>query len=135
VEDEPSVRHLARGALENLGYEVLSASNGQDALHVAREHKGSPIQLVISDVIMPLMGGKVMAEWLKTTYPGLKILFTSGYTDDAIAHHGVLDAGVEFLSKPYTPATLARKVRQLLDNETDSAFLRKQTSKLVADAG
>ncbi len=115
VEDEPSVRHLARSVLDNLGYEVLSASNGQDALHVARDHRGSPIRLVVTDVIMPLMGGKVMAEWLKATYPDLKILFTSGYTDDAIAQHGVLDAGVEFLPKPYTPATLARKVRQLLD--------------------
>jgi two-component system cell cycle sensor histidine kinase/response regulator CckA len=109
------VRHLARGVLESLGYEVLSASNGQDALHVAREHQGSPIRLVLTDVIMPLMGGKVMAEWLKTTYPDLKILFTSGYTNDAITHHGALDAGVEFLPKPYTPATLAGKVRGLLD--------------------
>jgi two-component system, cell cycle sensor histidine kinase and response regulator CckA len=115
VEDEPSVRHLARGVLEKLGYDVLSASNGQDALHVARDHTGSPIRLVITDVIMPLMGGKVMAEWLKTTYPDLKILFTSGYTDGAITQHGGLEAGVEFLSKPYTPATLARKVRVLLD--------------------
>jgi len=82
---------------------------------VAREHKGSPIRLVLTDVIMPLMGGKVMAESLKATDPGLKILFTSGYTDDAIAHHGVLDAEIEFLSKPYTPVTLARKVRELLD--------------------
>jgi signal transduction histidine kinase len=126
VEDEPSVRHLARSVLEAQGYEVLSAPNGQDALHVAREHKGSPIRLVVTDVVMPLMGGKVMAEWLKTTYPDLKILFTSGYTDDAITHHGVLETGVEFLSKPYTPAMLARKVREMLDNESDSAFLRKQ---------
>jgi two-component system cell cycle sensor histidine kinase/response regulator CckA len=118
VEDEPSVRHLARNVLDNLGYEVLSASNGQDALHVARDHKGSPIRLVITDVIMPLMGGKVMAEWLKATYPDLKILFTSGYTEDAITHHGVLDTGVEFLPKPYTPAILARKVRQLLDEKS-----------------
>jgi two-component system cell cycle sensor histidine kinase/response regulator CckA len=116
VEDEPSVRHLACGVLEAQGYKVLSAANGQDALRAAREHKGSPIRLVATDVIMPLMGGKVMAEWLKTTYPDLKILFTSGYTEEAIAHHGVLDAGVEFLPKPYTPATLARKVREVLDN-------------------
>ena len=115
VEDEPSVRHLARSVLDNLGYEVLSALNGQDALHVVREHKGSPIRLVITDVIMPLMGGKVMAEWLKATYPDLKILFTSGYTDEAISSHGVLETGVEFLPKPYTPAGLARKVRRLLD--------------------
>jgi CheY-like chemotaxis protein len=115
VEDEPGVRHLAQRVLENQGYTVLRAMNGQHALHLAQEHKGSPIRLVVTDVIMPLMGGKVMAEWLKTTYPDLKILFTSGYTDDAIAQHGVLDAGVEFLSKPYTPATLVRKVREMLD--------------------
>jgi two-component system cell cycle sensor histidine kinase/response regulator CckA len=115
VEDEPSLRHLAEGVLKAQGYDVLTAPNGQDALRVAREHKGQPISLVVTDVIMPRMGGKVMAEWLKTTYPYLKVLFTSGYTEDAIAHHGVLDAGVEFLPKPYSPARLARKVRELLD--------------------
>ncbi len=115
VEDEPSVRHLACGVLQAQGYVVLTASNGQEALRVAREHAGPPIALVITDVIMPRMGGKVMAEWLKTTYPGLRILFTSGYTDDAIAHHGVLDPGVAFLPKPYTSANLARKVRDMLD--------------------
>jgi two-component system cell cycle sensor histidine kinase/response regulator CckA len=101
--------------LEAQGYEVLTASNGQDALQTARQHKGSPIRLVVTDVIMPRMGGKVMADWLKTTYPDLKILFTSGYTDDAITQHGVLEPGVEFLPKPYTPATLGRKVREMLD--------------------
>ena len=115
VEDDPSVRHLARGILRAQGYEVITASNGQDALHVAREHKGAPIRLVVTDVVMPLMGGRVMAEWLKTTFPDLKILFTSGYTDDAISHHGVHEQGVEFLPKPYTPAILARKVREMLD--------------------
>jgi two-component system, cell cycle sensor histidine kinase and response regulator CckA len=115
VEDEPSVRHLAQGVLTAQGYSVLTAPNGQDALRVAREHKGQPIALVVTDVIMPRMGGKVMAEWLKTTFPDLKVLFTSGYTEDAIAHHGVLDPGVEFLPKPYSPAGLARKVREILD--------------------
>ena len=115
VEDEPSVRHLARGVLEAQGYKVLSAANGQDALRVVQEHQGPPIRLAITDVIMPLMGGKVMAEWLKTTYPELQILFTSGYTDEAISHHGVLEPGVEFLPKPYTQATLLAKVRELLD--------------------
>jgi len=115
VEDEPGVRNMARQVLENQGYEVLSAPNGQDALRVARDHKGNPIKLVVSDVIMPLMGGKAMAEWLKTTYPHLKILFTSGYTDEDIFQSGVLEPGVEFLPKPYTPGTLAGKVRAMLD--------------------
>ncbi len=115
VEDEPSVRDLARTVLEDQGYKVLAASNGQDALHVARDHAGAPIQLVVTDVIMPLMGGKIMAEWLKTTHPRLKILFTSGYTGDTITHQGVLETGVEFLPKPYTPALLAHKVREMLD--------------------
>jgi CheY-like chemotaxis protein len=115
VEDEPSVRHLARGILEAQGYQVLSAANGQDALRVAREHRGPPIRLVVTDVVMPLMGGKVMAEWLQTTYPGLKILFTSGYTDNTVGIDNVLDPESVFLPKPYTPATLARTVRVLLD--------------------
>jgi CheY-like chemotaxis protein len=72
------------------------------------------------------MGGAVMAEWLKTIYPDLKILFVSGYTSDAIAHPGALAAGLAFLAKPYTPATLARKVRAMLDDATDTALLRKQ---------
>jgi two-component system cell cycle sensor histidine kinase/response regulator CckA len=126
VEDDPSVRHLAREVLEAQGYKVLSAVNGQDALRVVHEHKGATIRLAVTDVMMPLMGGKAMAEWLKTTYPDLKILFTSGYTDNTIAHHGVLDAGVEFLAKPYTPAILVRKVRQLLDKVTDTEHLRKR---------
>ena len=116
VEDEPALRLLACGVLETQGYHVLSASNGQEGLNVVRDYKASPICLVITDVIMPLMGGKVMAEWLKIKYPDLKILFTSGYTDDAIAHHGVLGPDTAFLPKPYTPAALACKVREMLDN-------------------
>ena len=115
VEDEPAVRHLACYVLRAQGYEALSATNGQDGLHVARQHKGAAMSLVITDVIMPRMGGKVMSEWLKSSFPGIKILYTSGYTDDAITHHGVLDPGVDFLPKPYTPASLAHKVRTMLD--------------------
>jgi len=115
VEDELALRELARTVLENRGYQVLSASNGQDALRVVREHQGTAIRLVITDVIMPLMDGKVMAECLKTSHPDLKILFTSGYTHDAIAHHGVLEVGIEFLPKPYSLASLSNKVRELLD--------------------
>jgi CheY-like chemotaxis protein len=115
VEDEPSVRNLACEVLRTQGYEVLTASNGQDALHTAHAHKGSPVSLVVTDVIMPVMGGKVMAEWLKTSYPNLKVLFTSGYTNDALAEHGVLEPGIAFLPKPYTPAILTRKIREMLD--------------------
>ncbi|MEI9893000.1 MAG: ATP-binding protein [Chthoniobacter sp.] len=115
VEDEPAVRHLARGALELHGYKVLTAANGQDALHVVREHQGAPIRLVITDLIMPLMGGKVMAEWLTAIDPALQVLFTSGYTEDAIARQEVLAEGVEFIAKPYTLALLLRKVREMLD--------------------
>jgi two-component system cell cycle sensor histidine kinase/response regulator CckA len=115
VEDEPGVRHLAVDVLESQGYTVLRAPNGQDALHVVREHTGAPIALVVSDVVMPQMGGKVMAEWLKTTHPDLKVLFTSGYTDDAIASQGILDPGVAYLPKPYTTSALTCKVREVLD--------------------
>ena len=118
VEDERAVRHMARRVLAAQGYEVLTAVNGQDGLHVARQHKGSPIRLVIADIVMPLMDGKVMAEWLKTAYPDLKILFTSGYLDHTIEQEGVAEPGLSFLAKPYTPATLARKVRDMLDQET-----------------
>jgi signal transduction histidine kinase len=115
VEDDPTLRRLTRGILEAQGYEVLIASNGADALETARQHTGKPIRLVLTDVIMPVMGGNVMAEWLKAMNPDLKILFSSGYTDDAISHHGVLQPGIEFLPKPYTPSALARRVRALLD--------------------
>jgi CheY-like chemotaxis protein len=115
VEDEPTLRHLARSVLELQGYKVLSANNGQDALHAVRDHKGSPIRLVITDVVMPLMGGKILVEWLRASNPDLKIIFTSGYTNDAITQEGMLPQGVEFLPKPYTPRTLACKVREMLD--------------------
>lgn len=116
VEDEPAVRHLTRGVLQSQGYEVLSASNGQEALHMASEHKGSPIRLVFTDVVMPVMGGKVMAEWLKALHPHLKILFTSGYTEESTADMGMEDSAFSFLPKPYTPASLAHRVRELLDS-------------------
>jgi DNA-binding response OmpR family regulator len=125
VEDESSVRHLSANVLAAQGYTVLRANNGQDGLNLAREHKGPPIALVVTDVVMPLMSGKVMAEWLKTTYPELKILFTSGYTDDTIAQYGVFEPGAAFLPKPYSPAILVRKVRAMLDGEADTSFLRK----------
>jgi hypothetical protein len=78
---------------------------------------------------MPLMGGKVMADWLRATYPSLKILFTSGYTDDAIVQHGVLEPGVSFLPKPYTPGILACKVREMLDEKPEDVRPIKSATK------
>ena len=115
VEDEPALRHLACDLLENQGYRVLRAGNGQEGLRVARELKGQPIGMVVSDVVMPLMGGKAMAAWLRTSYPNIKILLTSGYTDDAVIAGEMVETGMEFLPKPYTPATLTHKVREMLD--------------------
>ncbi|MGD0412027.1 MAG: PAS domain-containing protein [Verrucomicrobiota bacterium] len=115
VEDEPAVRHLALRVLKAQGYEVLTASNGQEALHLASDHKGAPIRLVITDVVMPLMGGKVMADWLKITYPDLRILFTSGYPDNVMNQQGALEPAVAFLPKPYAPTVLVHKVREMLD--------------------
>ena len=115
VEDDPSLRHLATHVLAAQGYLVLSAQNGQEALRLMIDHKSSAIRLVITDVVMPLMGGKEMAEWLKTTNPNLKILFTSGHTDEVLTRDGILPEEIAFLPKPYTPATLARKVREMLD--------------------
>jgi len=115
VEDEPSVRHLACELLEGQGYTVLPASNGHEALHKVRAHRGSPISLVVTDVIMPLMGGQAMAGLLKTAMPDLKILFTSGYTDEALTENGAIELGSAFLPKPFTPAGLTHKVRELLD--------------------
>lgn len=117
VEDEPSVRHLVADVLESQGYTVLRAPNGQEGLHIAQVHLGEPISLVITDVVMPLMGGIVMAEWLKESYPDLKILFTSGYTEEEMAKQGAIGQDVEFLPKPYAPTILIRKVREMLDRD------------------
>jgi two-component system, cell cycle sensor histidine kinase and response regulator CckA len=125
VEDEPSVRHLAAGALEAQGYNVLRRTTARMRCGWRVNIRDQPIRLVVTDVVMPHMGGKVMAEWLKTTYPDLKILFTSGYTDDALAQHGVLEPGVAFLPKPYTPIPRPQSARDA-GCETDTAMLRKQ---------
>ena len=115
VEDEPALRDLTRDVLHSQGYEVLTASNGMDGLRVASAHKGSPIRLVIADVIMPLMGGTAMANSLRTADPDIKVLFTSGYPDDTLALGGKLASGVGFLQKPFSVSRLCTKVRAMLD--------------------
>jgi len=114
VEDEPEVRGLARDILHQQGYTVLEAVDGDDALRIGREH-GGPIHLLVTDVVMPQMGGRELADHLKAGRRETKVLYVSGYTDDAILHKGVSETGTAFLPKPFTAAELAHKVRQVLD--------------------
>jgi CheY-like chemotaxis protein len=115
VEDEDMVRELARHILTENGYAVVAASHGEEALQLCKRH-GGPIHLLLTDVIMPHgMSGRQLAERLALLRPEMKILYMSGYTDNAIVHHGVLDAGVNFLQKPFATDALVSKVRQALD--------------------
>jgi CheY-like chemotaxis protein len=116
VEDEPSVRALSRRVLRQQGYSVLEAANGDEALQLARRHVGLVIDLLLTDVVMPQMSGIALANQLKDMFPTIKILFTSGYTDDAIIRHAQLQASAAFLPKPFSPATLACTVREVLDS-------------------
>ena len=114
VEDEDVVREPVRRVLSQNGYTVLEARHGGEALQVCEQHEG-PIHLLVTDVVMPRMSGRELAERLASLHPGMKVLYISGYTDNAIAHRGVLEPGTAFLQKPFTPYALALKVRQVLD--------------------
>ena len=115
VEDESSVRDLANRLLKQQGYRVLEAANGEEALRLAQETAGERIHLLLTDVVLPQMSGKELADQLKTFRPDLKVLYTSGYTDFAVVHHGVLNSGTHFLQKPFSLKTLSQKVREALD--------------------
>jgi len=139
AEDDDVLRPLAKGLLEKLGYKVLDAADAAAALEAARRYRepihllltdvvmpgGSgrelarqlekSLDLLVTDVVMPNMSGRELADELLGVRPNLKVLYVSGYTDDAIVHHGMLEPGLNFLQKPFTPASLARKVREVLD--------------------
>jgi two-component system cell cycle sensor histidine kinase/response regulator CckA len=114
VEDEESVRELVREALEGRGYNVCSARNGNEALAIAARQE-LKIDLMITDVVMPGMGGRELVNRMAAVRPGIRVLYLSGYTEDAIVHHGVLEPGTAFLQKPFTLDALALKVREVLE--------------------
>jgi PAS domain S-box-containing protein len=114
VEDEEMVRTLTRHVLEECGYTVLEAQNGVEAISMC-EKQDCQIDLLMTDVVMPQMGGRELAERFADAYPRMQLLFTSGYTDDAVLRHGVINEGTNFIQKPFTPDKLAQKVRVILD--------------------
>jgi CheY-like chemotaxis protein len=118
TEDEEQVRRMTRIILEMNGYHVLEAGGGEEALAIYEQHAGR-IDLIITDVVMPQMSGRELAQSLETLHPGIKVLYMSGYTDDAIVRHGLLDREIAFLQKPFTPDALMRKVREVLDAPHD----------------
>ena len=114
VEDEKVVRELTCAALEQNGYQVITAASPKEALTICEGMEGT-IHLLLTDVVMPGMSGRQLAERLTSRYPEMKVLYISGYAENAISHHGVLDPGIAFLAKPFTPKALAQRVRKVLD--------------------
>jgi two-component system cell cycle sensor histidine kinase/response regulator CckA len=114
VEDQDEVRQIAVHMLRRYGYHVIGAQNAGEALLTCEQHPRT-IHLLITDVVMPHMSGRQLAERLAQVRPELKVLFMSGYTENAIVHHGILDSGIAYLQKPLTPELLARRVREVLD--------------------
>jgi PAS domain S-box-containing protein len=127
VEDEPSVRGLARRILELHGYVVLDCGRGDEAVQLVSAHSGT-IDLVLTDVEMPVMGGRDLVETLRKMRPYVRVLFMSGYTDDDLLRHGIERAEEAFIQKPFTPGSLARKVREVLDQSSVADGIPVQAS-------
>ena len=119
VEDQRSVRSFVRRVLERKGYEVLEAESGADAIRVCEEGT-VPVDLLLTDVVMPGMSGRDLATYLMASRPGIRVLFMSGYAEHEIAHRGALAPGTHFIEKPFSPEALALKVREVLDTPSAS---------------
>ena len=117
VEDADAVREAACRVLRRQGYTALEAANGHEALSVARNHEGEDIHLLLTDVVMPLMGGRELARELKKTHPETNVLYISGYTEDDLQRRGVFEPGAAFMAKPFTSTALALRVREVLDKQ------------------
>jgi CheY-like chemotaxis protein len=115
VEDDPALREMAATLLRRLGYTVLAAANGIEALSLKQQRDSGYVDLLFTDVVMPHMSGKELADRVQALYPYTRILFTSAYTGNAIVHQGVLNPGAALLQKPFTPSALAHKLREVLD--------------------
>jgi two-component system, cell cycle sensor histidine kinase and response regulator CckA len=115
VEDDSSVRDLVARILKNQGYTILEARNGDEAIRIAREHAGKEIHLLLTDVVMPQMGGRELVARFRGLHPGVKVLFISGYSDNTITHQAMVKPGEPLLQKPFSLITLAKKVRDVLD--------------------
>ena len=114
MEDDEGVRALARRVLLKHGYTVREARNGEEALNLYRQHAHS-VELIVSDMVMPEMTGRELAQAIRALDPELAMLFMSGYTEDAVMRQSFLEPGTAFIEKPFTPAAFARKVREVLD--------------------
>ena len=113
MEDEKAVRDLTCRILQKLGYQVLTAASGEAAIEIGRSYAGQ-VALLLTDVVMPNMSGRQVADALLQIRPGLKVLFLSGYTENTVVHHGVLDSTVDFLPKPFSREVLGQKIREIL---------------------
>ena len=116
VEDEPSVREIATHVLRERGYRVIQADNGVEALRIVDDNPDLEIDLLLTDVVMPLMGGRELVHKIREIYPQVKVLYTSGYADHSVVHHSMIKDGADYMQKPFTPAVLARKVREVIDS-------------------
>ncbi len=132
VEDEEILRRYARLLLEANGYGVLEASNGEDALRMVQQEKEKPIHLLMTDVVMPGMSGRDLADLVGSLRPGMKVLYISGYTEDEIVRHGVMEERVNFVQKPFTAEELARKVRDILKDRKTSSNVRPAEKRSMA---